>query len=87
MKITGVERKQGEYEGTPYNNVIYHGTEPIEKDGLGLKVKSVKVKYAVLSELFNKQLTEKEIFAFVGKEVVFYYDEFKNVKFLQINDK
>lgn len=84
FKIVGVEQKSGVYESIQYNNVKCHCTAPFENGkGSGFKVKEFKVKYSVLSEIVGKQLTEKELAALVGKEVSFYYDEFKNVSYIQ----
>ncbi|MCL2004085.1 MAG: hypothetical protein FWG72_08805 [Oscillospiraceae bacterium] len=85
MKIIGIEEKEGVYEGTAYHNIHFHGTEPFSNDkSAGLKTKEIKVKHKILSENFGKALTTKEILTFVGKEVAFYYDEYKNVNFVQV---
>jgi hypothetical protein len=85
MVIIGVEEKQGVYEGNAYHNAVFHGTVPIEhENGVGLKPKSVKVKFGVLSQNFGKALTTKEILSFVGKQLNFFYDEYKNVIVVQV---
>lgn len=85
MKIIGVVRKSGVYEGNPYDNVNFDCTEPYaEGKGIGLKAKTFKVKHMVLVEQFEKEMTEQELAAFVGQEAEFYFDEFHNVKFISI---
>jgi len=85
MKIIGIQRKTGVFEATEYDNYHFHATEPFSNDkSAGLKTKEIKVKHKILSENFGKSLTEKEILAFVGKEATFYYDEYKNVSFVQV---
>ena len=85
MKIIGVNESVGVYEGSPYDNAVFHGTEAYEQGkGTGLKSHKVKVKQKILTELYGKRLPEKELAAFIGKEVEFFYDEYKNVAFLQV---
>lgn len=86
MEIIGVNRKTGDYEGRPYDNVNFHGKEPFEDgEGVGEKVKSYKVRYSVLTEIFGKELTDKELSAFIGQDAEFYFDEFRNVKYIAVH--
>jgi hypothetical protein len=87
VKVIGIAESKGEYEGSIYHNVNFQCTVPYEDGkGTGLQAKSVKVKYKVLTECYGKPLTDKEIVAFVGKEVNFYYDEYKNVSVVQVQN-
>jgi hypothetical protein len=88
MKIGGIEESTGVYEGNAYDNVKFNCKEPFESGkGVGEKYKVVKVKRKVLNENFEKHMTLKELGAFVGKEVTFFYDEFQNVMFVQIQQE
>jgi hypothetical protein len=88
LKIVGVARRSGIYEGSAYDNLMLYTTKAFESGkGTGLEVKIIKVKFSVLCEIFGKQLSEKEIANFVGNEAVFYYDEYKNVNFIQFEKK
>jgi hypothetical protein len=88
LKVIGIAERQGVYEGSPYHNVNFHCTIPFSDDSgksSGLQVKHVKVKYDILCETQGgKRLAEKDLFAFIGKDVTFFYNEYKNVIFVQI---
>lgn len=87
MKIIGIEDKIGEYEGSPYHNVNIHTAIEFNNDiSKGFNTKKVKVKYDVLTNSFKKAFTTAEILNLVGKDVDFSYDEFKNVKKIEILD-
>ena len=85
MTIVGISQKAGVYEGTPFDNVTFHCTELYEQGkGIGSKVKSFKVKRKVLTEIFGKELTEKELAALVGQTAEFYFDEYQSVKLIEV---
>lgn len=85
VNIIGIAQKAGVYEGTPYDNITFQCTEPYEQGkGIGLKVKSFKVKRKVMTEIFGKELTEKELAALVGQTAEFYFDEYQTVKFFEV---
>lgn len=88
MKIIGVRDSSGKYEGTDYHNVILFCTEPFQNDkGAGLQAKSFKVKNDILTRIFGRQLTTKEIYGLIGQDANFYYDEYKNVQFVEFMQK
>lgn len=90
MNIVGYIRKTGEFEGRHYDNVYFQCTEPFAVGkGFGLMVQTVKVKYSTLKENFGETLTgdDDELTAFVGQTADFYYDEYKNVKLVEIQKK
>lgn len=85
MKIIGIEEKIGEYEDRPYHNVNFHCAEEFDNEkSKGLRVSTTKVKYDTLTECFNKALTTAEILSFVGQDVDFYYDKYKNVTIVNL---
>lgn len=85
MKIVGLERKTGDFEGTKYDNVTFHCVEPYEEGkGIGSRTKSYKVKWKVLIENFGKELTERELTALVGQTAEFYFNEYKAVTLVDI---
>jgi hypothetical protein len=88
MKIIGVADKAGDYQGNDYHNIVFHCSELFQTDkGTGLRTESIKVKYAVLAEKLGKQLTAKELAAFVGQEANFYYDKFNNISLVEFLPK
>lgn len=83
MKLVGIEEKQGTYENREYHNFILHCTSSFENGlGEGTQVSSHKIKQKVLSEALGKQVTLKDIKAFIGQEVKCYYDKYTNVSFV-----
>lgn len=84
MKIVGITRKSGVFEGRTYDNIIVQCTEPYETGkGFGSKVKSFKVKAMVLEENLQ-ELTDKSLAALVGQEAEFYFDEYQAVKYVDV---
>lgn len=87
MKLVGVEEKKGTYENKEYHNFILHCTHPFDNGlGEGLEVSVYKVKEKVLSEALGKQITIKDIKAFIGQEVKCYYDQYRNVTYVVFSD-
>lgn len=85
MRIIGIEEKTGEFNDKPYHNVYFHCAEEFANEkGKGLNVSIAKVKYDILTDIFEKALTTTEIFSLVGNDVEFYYDRFRRVKKLDI---
>lgn len=84
-QIVGIMKKSGVYEGNPYDNIYFHVTEPFEQGkGLGVQVKTYKVKRKVLTEIFGKDLTDKELAGFIGQNAEFYFNEHQAVKYIEI---
>lgn len=85
VHIIGVFAKAGVYEGNAYDNVTFQCTEPYEQGkGLGVQVKTYKVKRKVLTEIFGKDLTDKELAGFIGQNAEFYFNEHQAVKHIEI---
>lgn len=85
VQIVGIAQRAGVYEGNPYDNVTFHCTEPYEPGkGFGVQVKSFKVKRKVLTEIFGKELSDKELSAFIGQAAEFFFNEHQAVKLIEI---
>jgi hypothetical protein len=83
--IVGVNRGQGVFEGSPYDNVNFHCTTPFEDGkGVGLKVESFKAKYKNLSECFDKPVTLEDMYKLIGSQAIFHFDRYKNVNFVRV---
>lgn len=74
MKVIGIERKKGNYEGREYDNIVLTCTTPYpeEKEATGYFSDTVKVKYVVFEE------SEIDI----GDEISVYYNKFGQVQHL-----
>lgn len=80
-KVIGFERKQGEYQGRPYDNCYLHIR--YKKQGVvGSAVESVKVKSGFLAEI----CAENEIVPdqLVGRDVVIYYNRYGQLEQLEL---
>ena len=87
LNITGIQDSRGLYEGSKYHNIKFHCTMSAEAGkGFGILVKIIKVKYVVLTKQFGRELTERELEAFIGKSARFFYDEYSNVIFIELQD-
>lgn len=88
MTIVGIGTKAGVYEGRPYDNINFQCSAPFEDGkGFGVQVKTYKVRRKTLTEIFGKELTDKELAAFIGQTAEFYFDEYQNLKFIQIQQQ
>lgn len=85
VTIVGLIQKAGVYEGTPYDNVTFQCTEPYAQGkGLGVQVKTYKVKREVMTEIFGKSLSDKELATFIGQAAEFFFNEYGAVKLVEI---
>lgn len=85
VQIIGIAQKAGVFEGVPYDNVVFHASEPFAQGkGLGVQAKTYKVKRKVLAEIFGKDLTDKELAGFIGQNAEFFFNEYKQVKHLEV---
>jgi len=78
-KVVGFEERKGNYEGSDYHNIIVYGTNPIDDKGVGTKAEIYKVKYAVLSQCFDRPPTLNDLNAYIGRGATFLFDRYKNV--------
>lgn len=72
MKVIGIERKKGTYEGREYDNIVLTCTAPYpeEKEASGYFAETVKVKYSVFVE------TDIDI----NDDIIVNYNKFGQVK-------
>lgn len=85
MKIVGIEEKLGEFNNKPFHHVYFHcAKEFTNEKSKGLNVSAVRVRYDALTNSFDKALTSAEILSLVGKDVEFYYDQYKNVSIVNV---
>ena len=85
VQIMGITQKAGVFEGKPYDNVIFQCTEPYEAGkGIGTQSKTYKVKRKTMIEIFGKDLTDKELAGFIGQNAEFYFNEYQQVKYIEI---
>lgn len=69
MKVVGIERKTGTFEGKSYDNTYVHTTYALDekKGGEGFGVAKTKIKTCDLPFKIN-----------IGDDVKFFYDRFGN---------
>jgi hypothetical protein len=88
MKVTGISERIGTYEGFEYHNFMFYGTNPIKPGkGFGEETEVAKVKFAVLKETFGHDLTADSVYALIGREVKFGYNQFKDVEFISVSEE
>ena len=92
-KVIGIYISQGEYKDNPYKKLVINVTRKDDKTE-GLRAEQYKIKYADLNDALNLNMAQTEVekllpkdFAnLIGKEVDFFYDQWKNVKSVIIFD-
>lgn len=85
VQIIGIAQKAGVFEGVPYDNVVFHASEPFAQGkGIGVQCKTYKVKRKVLTEIFGRELSDKELAAFIGQSAEFFFNEHQTVKHIEI---
>lgn len=85
LKIIGVQRKKGVYEGNSYDNVMLHCTEttPYSSDNsrliAGYTVERVKVKAHQVNQVFGGLVgCDADLADLVGASIRVSYDRFQN---------
>lgn len=82
MKVVGIRHVQGVYEGNNYDNFILYVTQPSEDD------KNVygtcPVTHKIRSKVFYQFVAPENIKKLLNREVEIYYDAYKNVVKLEI---
>lgn len=82
MKIVGVGRSTGEFEGYKYDNFVVHALET-DKNVTGQRANTVKVK----SDIFHRDLSavaDADMSKLLGLMVEFAYDRFGKVQSISI---
>lgn len=95
-KIVGVSTIEGDYQGTHFHNlnlqVEYENDNP-KKDCFGVQTDTIKLKYAVLNDVFEMGLTSqaqvealksKDFAHLIGETVKVFYNRFGGVEGVQI---
>lgn len=77
LTVIGVQQKQGEYQGKPYNNYILHCTKEDESgNSFGVISEQVKVKASKVVEIFGHTMTPSDWDELVGKEIRVFYNKY-----------
>lgn len=97
-KILGISTVEGDYQGTHFHNlnlqVSYENDNP-KKDCYGIQTDTIKLKYAVLNDVFDmglasqsqvESLKAKDFSHLIGETVNVYYNRFGGVEGVQILD-
>ena len=76
MKIIGIEKKQGTYEGKEWCHYLVN-LAIVEGDFIGSCSTIVKVKHPVMQNLLEE--SKKTLKDLIGCNAEFYYDQYRNV--------
>lgn len=94
LKIIGIQRKKGTYEGNDYDNIMLHCTEttPYESASskllAGYTVERVKVKAHQVNQVFGGLVgCDQDLIALVGSCISVSYDRFQNPVNIRIVDE
>ena len=84
MKVVGVGRSSGDYEGYKYDNFVLHCTEvPDDRTFTGLRCVMVKVKASVFLEQVMP-LVDGDVSRLLGLTISVSYDRFGKVQRVDI---
>lgn len=81
----GVLQKSGEYNGKPYDNMILQCLKA-NPDGFGMEVEPIKVKTALVPDVFDKPMTAQDFKNLVGMNLTVYFGKFNVVDTVIVND-
>lgn len=81
----GVLQKSGEFNGKPYDNMILQCLKA-NPDGFGIEVEPIKVKTAMVQEVFDKPMTAQDFKNLVGMNLTVYFGKFNVVDTVIVND-
>lgn len=89
LKIVGIQRKSGEFQGNRYDNIMIHCINDESKPPCiaGGVCETLKVKYADLGAVFGGLISNDSDFrSLVGMAITPFYDRFGNVLKADISD-
>lgn len=93
LKVIGVQRKQGVYNGNSYDNYLLHCMEltPYSSDSsrliAGFTCETVKIKAHMLSTVFRGLVScEADLAALIGATLSISYDRYQNANNIEIVD-
>ena len=81
----GVEQKAGTFQDKPYDNMVLQCLKS-NPDGFGLLVEPIKVKTALVQDVFGKPMTAQDFKNLVGMNLTVYFGKFNIVDTVIIND-
>lgn len=96
MKVIGIVNSQGDYQGRPYHNLVFHVSYEntnANKDVCGSLTDTVKVRFADLNEMFGlgfadpadvEKLHAEDFSDYIGKEIDVAYNKFGAVQSVNI---
>ena len=79
LKLVGVQRKFGEYEGKNYDNVMLHCTQdcPTTPTIAGDTVEVIKIKAVRIRDVFDGLIsTDTDWRSLIGAELEVFYDRY-----------
>jgi len=89
LKIVGVQRKTGEYQGNHYDNIMIHCLQDECNPPCiaGSITEFIKIKYAELGQVFGGAMkTDNDFRALIGMQLIPFYDKFGRVLRAEVVD-
>lgn len=89
LKIVGVQRMGGEFQGKPYDNLYLHclNDAPSKPTIAGDVCETLKIKWAEKSQVFGGLVeTDSDLRALIGSAATPFYDRFGRVLRVEIGD-
>lgn len=89
LKIVGVQRKSGTYEGNAYDNIVLHCLNDDVKPPCiaGGACEVIKIKHAEIQQVFGGLVSTDEDFrSLIGQAVIPFYDRYGRVLRAEITD-
>lgn len=85
LNVVGVQEKIGNYQGVDYHNVMIHciNDYPLV-NCFGQTTETIKVKFALVKEVFGKPMSSADWQNLVGKAIKVTYNRFGNVDEVRI---
>lgn len=87
MKVVGVRHQTGIYEKKPYDNYYIYGVgvqnDSEDSQYYGVCPQMVKIKASILHEV----VAPDKVMKLIDREVNFFYDSFKNVAMVHVENK
>lgn len=94
QKVVGVSVSKGEYQGFNYKNLVLH-TLCKDEHTEGERAQNIKIKYKNLNTALSLNLTAAEVdnllpkdfINLIGKEIQVYYDQYRTVTAVVVQEK
>ena len=84
-KVIGVTEKSGEFNGSPYHNVMINCVRG-DENCIGQLSEVIKVKFALVKEIFGRPYSAADWQTLVGKEIRAFFNRYGNCEEIRVVD-